>query len=160
MKFSHEIVNFFVFDIISKPIFYAQKLLRKVKVAPNAKSCHHNRDRPTGEGKDYHPYSSSVPCPFRLFFYLLIQSTPDDPNSEKVRVTESSKQITGNKQIRKWISLRKHPFLLALRRWGRFARRKRPQRRRARRNGCCRRLQMDGEGMHVSRTLHFKNSKK
>ena len=35
-------------------------------------------------------------------------------------------------------SLRKHPFLLALRRWGRFA--KRPQRRRARRNGCFRRL--------------------
>ena len=31
----------------------------------------------------------------------------------------------------------KHPFLLALRRWGRFAR---PQRRRARRNGCFRRL--------------------
>ena len=41
-------------------------------------------------------------------------------------------------------SLRKHPFLLALRRWGRFARRnlraKRPQRRRARRKGCFRRL--------------------
>ena len=36
-------------------------------------------------------------------------------------------------------SLRKHPFLLALRRWGRFARRKRPQRRRAKRNGCFRR---------------------
>ena len=36
------------------------------------------------------------------------------------------------------ISLRKHPFLLALRRWGRFA--KRPQRRRGRRNGCFRRL--------------------
>ena len=34
-------------------------------------------------------------------------------------------------------SLRKHPFLLALRRWERF---KRPQRRRARRNGCFRRL--------------------
>ena len=39
------------------------------------------------------------------------------------------------------VSLRKHPFLFALRRWGRFARRtKRPQRRRARRNGCFRRL--------------------
>ena len=41
-------------------------------------------------------------------------------------------------------SLRKHPFLLALRRWGRFVsfrfRAKRPQRRRARRNGCFRRL--------------------
>ena len=41
-------------------------------------------------------------------------------------------------------SLRKHPFLLALRRWGRFARRKRqtkrPHRRRAKRNGCFRRL--------------------
>ena len=37
-------------------------------------------------------------------------------------------------------SLRKHSFLLALRRWKRFARRKRPQRRRARRNGCFRRL--------------------
>ena len=43
-------------------------------------------------------------------------------------------------------SLRKHPFLLTLRCWGRFARRKtflrakRPQRRRARRNGCFRRL--------------------
>ena len=37
-------------------------------------------------------------------------------------------------------SLRKHPFLLALRRWGRFA--KRPQRRRARRNGCFRRLDL------------------
>ena len=35
-------------------------------------------------------------------------------------------------------SRRKHPFLLALRRWGRFA--KRPQRRRAGRNGCFRRL--------------------
>ena len=35
-------------------------------------------------------------------------------------------------------SLRKHPFLLALRRWERFA--KRPRRRRARRNGCFRRL--------------------
>ena len=35
-------------------------------------------------------------------------------------------------------SLRKHPFLLALCRWGRFA--KRPQRRRARRSGCFRRL--------------------
>ena len=35
-------------------------------------------------------------------------------------------------------SLQKHPFLLALRRWGRFA--KRPRRRRARRNGCFRRL--------------------
>ena len=39
------------------------------------------------------------------------------------------------------ISLRKHPFLLALRRWGRFA--KRPKRRRARRNGCFRRLVYD-----------------
>ena len=37
------------------------------------------------------------------------------------------------------LSLRKHPFLLALRRWERF-RAKRPQRRRARRNGCFRRL--------------------
>ena len=42
-------------------------------------------------------------------------------------------------------SLREHPFLLALRRWGRFRRfarrnEKRPQRRRARRNGCFRRL--------------------
>ena len=40
-------------------------------------------------------------------------------------------------------SLRKHPFLLALRCRGRFARRKRanrPHRRRARRNGCFRRL--------------------
>ena len=36
------------------------------------------------------------------------------------------------------VSLRKHPFLLALRRRGRFA--KRPHRRRARRNGCFRRL--------------------
>ena len=36
------------------------------------------------------------------------------------------------------ISLRKHPFLLALRRYGRFARRN--ARRRARRNGCFRRL--------------------
>ena len=35
-------------------------------------------------------------------------------------------------------SPRKHPFLLALRRWGRFA--KLPQRRRARRNGFFRRL--------------------
>ena len=35
-------------------------------------------------------------------------------------------------------SLRKHPFLLALRRWGRFA--KRPRWQRARRNGCFRRL--------------------
>ena len=35
-------------------------------------------------------------------------------------------------------SLRQQPFLLALRRWGRFA--KRPQRRRARRNGCFCRL--------------------
>ena len=35
-------------------------------------------------------------------------------------------------------SRRKHPFLLALRRWGRFA--KHPQRRRAGRNGCFRRL--------------------
>ena len=44
----------------------------------------------------------------------------------------------------KEISLRKHPFLLALRRWGRFARRnllaKRPRRRRVRRNGCFRGL--------------------
>ena len=45
------------------------------------------------------------------------------------------------------ISLRKHPFLLDLGRWGRLARRnitllraKRPQLRRARRNGCFRRL--------------------
>ena len=37
-------------------------------------------------------------------------------------------------------SLRQHPFLLALCRWGRFLRAKRPQRRRARRNGCFRRL--------------------
>ena len=37
-------------------------------------------------------------------------------------------------------SLRKHPFLLALRRRGRFLRAKRPHRRRARRNGCFRRL--------------------
>ena len=39
-------------------------------------------------------------------------------------------------------SLRKHPFLHALRRWGRsgrFLRAKGPQRRRARRNGCFRR---------------------
>ena len=35
-------------------------------------------------------------------------------------------------------SLRKHPILLAVRCWGRFA--KRPQRGRARRNGCFRRL--------------------
>ena len=41
----------------------------------------------------------------------------------------------------KIISQRKHPFLLALRRLGRFARRKRPRRRRATRNGCFRRLQ-------------------
>ena len=38
------------------------------------------------------------------------------------------------------LSLRKHPFLLALRRWGHRA--KRPQRRRARRNGCFRRLRL------------------
>ena len=38
-------------------------------------------------------------------------------------------------------SLRKHPFLVPLRRCGRFAR-KRPQRRRARRNGCLRRLKL------------------
>ena len=38
-------------------------------------------------------------------------------------------------------SLRKHPFLFALRRCGHFAR-KRPQRRRARRNGCFRRLKL------------------
>ena len=50
----------------------------------------------------------------------------------------------------RWISLRKHPFILALRRSGHFARRnvtflraKRPERRRARINGCFRRLQMD-----------------
>ena len=42
------------------------------------------------------------------------------------------------KNCRVRVSLRKHPFLLALRRWGRFA--KCPQRRRARRNGCFRRL--------------------
>ena len=36
-------------------------------------------------------------------------------------------------------NLPKRPFLLATRRWGRFAR-KSPQRRRARRNGCFRRL--------------------
>ena len=35
-------------------------------------------------------------------------------------------------------SLRKHPFLLTLRRWGHFA--KRPQRRKVRRNGCFRRV--------------------
>ena len=52
-------------------------------------------------------------------------------------------QHHGNRQE---CSLRKHPFLLALRRWGLFARRnkflraKRPQRRRARRNGFFRRL--------------------
>ena len=41
-----------------------------------------------------------------------------------------------------WSSLRKHPFLLALRLWGRFARRnaKRSRWRRARRNGCFCRL--------------------
>ena len=37
-------------------------------------------------------------------------------------------------------SLRKHPFLPALRRWGRFLLSKRSQRRRVRRNGCFRRL--------------------
>ena len=40
------------------------------------------------------------------------------------------------------LSLRKNPFLLALRRWGRFA--KRPRWRRARRNGCFRRLRYPG----------------
>ena len=83
------------------------KLLQTPKVQ---KVAEHNRNRPIGEGKDYHPYSSSVPRPFRLFFYLLIQSTPDNSNSEKVRVIESSKQITGNKEIRKWISLRNIRF--------------------------------------------------
>ena len=39
-------------------------------------------------------------------------------------------------------SLRKHSFLLALRRWGRFAC---PQLRKARRNGCFRRLWNDGQ---------------
>ena len=51
-------------------------------------------------------------------------------------------------------SLRKHPFLLALRRWGRFARRKRPQRRRARRNGCFRRLVC----FHMHRVLKRKRN--
>ena len=43
---------------------------------------------------------------------------------------------------RRCVSLRKHPFLLALRRWdvSRGGNAKRPQRRRARRNGCFRRL--------------------
>ena len=51
--------------------------------------------------------------------------------------------FTNNRQpskALKFSSLRKHPFLLALRRWGRFA--KRPQRRRARRNGSFRRLKI------------------
>ena len=41
-------------------------------------------------------------------------------------------------------SLRKHPFLLALRRWGRFARRRGEERRgeEPRRNGCFRRLEL------------------
>ena len=42
------------------------------------------------------------------------------------------------------ISLLKHPFLHALRRWGRFVRAKHPKRRRARRNGCFRRLARNG----------------
>ena len=48
-------------------------------------------------------------------------------------------QHHGNRQE---CSMRKHPFLLALRRWGLFLflRAKRPQRRRARRNGFFRRL--------------------
>ena len=46
------------------------------------------------------------------------------------------------------ISLRKHPFLLALRRRARFA--KRPHRRRARRNGCFRRLIHVCEIRHVA----------
>ena len=45
-----------------------------------------------------------------------------------------------NKDRVKMFSLRKHPFLLALRPLGTF-RAKRPQRRRARRNGCFRRLE-------------------
>ena len=56
----YEIVDFFLLDMCSKPIFcskVAQKgkicsgLLEPQKVAPNAKSCskvaEHNRDRPT-----------------------------------------------------------------------------------------------------------------
>ena len=70
----------------------------------------------------------------------------------RTRKSSSYREFEANKEICKWVSLRKHPFLLALRRWGRFARRKRPQLQRARRNGCCRRLQMDGEGMQVSHT--------
>ena len=47
---------------------------------------------------------------------------------------------------RNFRSLRKHPFLLALRRWGRFARR-----RRARRNGCFRRLKFQKFRLHGKR---------
>ena len=56
----HEIVDFFVLDMCSKPIFCSKialkgktcsRLLKPQNVAPNAKSCskvaEHNRDRPT-----------------------------------------------------------------------------------------------------------------
>ena len=58
-KVFHEIVDFFVLDMCSKPIFCSKialkgktcpRLLKPQKVAPNAKSCskvaEHNRDRP------------------------------------------------------------------------------------------------------------------
>ena len=62
----------------------------------------------------------------------LLQSSNDDDDDD---------EVSGNIVINS-ISLRKHPFLLALCRWRRFLflHTKRPQWRRVRRNGCFRRL--------------------
>ena len=49
----------------------------------------------------------SVLGPIMDFNHLKLQSTPDNSNllgkSQKVRVIETTKQITGNKEIRKWM---------------------------------------------------------
>ena len=62
----------------------------------------------------------------------LLQSSNDDDDND---------EVSGNIVINS-IRLRKHPFLLALCRWGRFLflHTTRPQWRRVRRNGCFRRL--------------------
>ena len=80
-------------------------------------------------------------CLFQLFFKFF------KVRLRRVETTAVGENAAPNeRRVLKEDSLRKHPFLLALRRWERFARRnvfllaKRPRRRRTRRNGCFRRL--------------------
>ena len=94
---------------------------------------------------EYFLYLAPFPVPYSVEMISKMRLRHQNWNSENsfqvyVKTSQTRLETSGLREI----SLRKHPFLLALRRCGRFARRnllaKRPRQRRVRRNGCFRGL--------------------